>query len=223
MSMEPYAVINTTERCGSRRRISRNRSSPLRSGRLTSSNSRSNGFSSSRVSPASAVSALEVEYPSVVSSSSNPSRISNSSSTTRMAPLDMNRFPCGREFEPEGRAFVRGGAHVDFPGMLLDDAVAHRKPQARTAAGDLRGEKGIKDAVQIFMGNSGACIGDFDFNRAVVRRRADFHHASRGHGIARTHEEIQQDPLQQELHPVLGSNNKLQQVFPHLFMNARDA
>jgi len=35
-----------------------------------------------------------------------------------------------------------------------------------------------------------------DFNRAVVRRRADFHHASRGHGIARIHEEIQEDLLQ---------------------------
>src|ERR1700680_3342311 len=166
--MEPYAVINTTERCGSRRRISRSKSSPLRSGRLTSSRSRSNGFSSRRVSPASPVSALEVEYPSVVSSSSKTSRISSSSSTTRIAPLDMNRFPCDREFEPEGRAFFRCRAHVDLPGVLLDDAVAHRKPQARAAAGGLGGEARIEDAVQILTGNSGTCVGDFDFDRAVV-------------------------------------------------------
>src|ERR1700674_4295894 len=190
MSMEPYAVINTTERCGSRRRISRSRSSPLRSGRLTSSRSRSNGFSSSRVSPASPVSALEVEYPSVVSSSSKPSRISDSSSTTRIAPLDMNRFPCDREFAPEGRAFFRRGTHVHLPGVLLDDAVAHRKSQARAAPRGFRGEERIEDAVQIFPGNSGTCIGDFDFYRAVERGRADFHHASRGQGVESIKEEI---------------------------------
>src|ERR1700686_3872825 len=165
MSIEPYAVINTTERCGSRLRISRSRSSPLRSGRLTSSRSKSNGFSSSSVSPASPVSALEVEYPSVVSSSSKPSRISDSSSTTRIAPLDMNRFPCDREFEPEGRAFFWRGAHVDLPGVLLDNAVAHRKPQARAAPRGLRSKEGIEDTVQIFAGNAGTCIGDFDFDR----------------------------------------------------------
>src|ERR1700680_541286 len=165
--MEPYAVINTTERCGSRRRISRSKSSPLRSGRLTSSRSRSNGFSSSRVSPASPVSALEVEYPSVVSSSSKPSRISDSSSTTRMAPLDMYRFPRSREFQPERCAFIRSRAHVNLSGVFPDDAVAYRKPQARAAAGRLRGEEGIEDAVQIFARNSGTRVGNLDFDCAV--------------------------------------------------------
>jgi len=59
----------------------------------------------------------------------------------------MNRFPCGREFEPERGSFVRRGAHVDLPGVLLDDSVAHRKPQARAAAGGFRGEERIEDAV----------------------------------------------------------------------------
>ena len=62
----------------------------------------------------------------------------------------MNRFPRRREFQPEGRALALGRAHVDLPGVLLDDAVAHRKPQARAAAGGFRGEEGIEDAMQIF-------------------------------------------------------------------------
>ncbi len=45
-------------------------------------------------------------YPSVLSRSSRPSRISDSSSTTRMEPLDMNRFPRHREFKPEGGALA---------------------------------------------------------------------------------------------------------------------
>ena len=83
-----------------------------------------------------------------------------------------------------------------FPGVLLDDAVAHRKPQAGAAAGGFRGEEGIEDAVQIFAGNSGTGIGDFDFDRTVVRCRADLDHAARGHGIARIHEEIEENLLQ---------------------------
>ena len=46
ISIEPYAVIRTMESSGSRPRISRSRSRPLRSGRLTSSSRRSNGCSS---------------------------------------------------------------------------------------------------------------------------------------------------------------------------------
>ena len=57
-------------------------------------------------------------------------------------------------------------------------------------------KKGIEDAMQIFAGNAGAGIGNFDFDRAVVRRRAHFDHAAGGHGIARIHEQVQKDLLQ---------------------------
>ena len=83
-----------------------------------------------------------------------------------------------------------------FPGVLLDDAVAHGEPEAGAASRGFCGEKGIEDAVQIFAGNAAAGIDDFHFHRAVVRRRADFDDAAGGHGIARIHEEIQEHLLQ---------------------------
>src|SRR6266853_602688 len=153
--------------------MSRSRSSPLRSGRLTSRRRRSNGFSPSSAKPASPVSALEVEYPSILSRSSRPSLISDSSSTTRMEPLDMNRFPSCGEFKTEGSAFALGGAHVDLSRVLLDNAVAHRKSQPRAAAGRFRGEEGVEDAMQVFVWNTGTGVGNFDLNRTIVRRGAD--------------------------------------------------
>src|SRR5579872_4996054 len=196
MSMDPYAVIRTTERLGSRWRISSNSSSPLRSGRLTSSRTRSKGFSSSIARPASPVSALAVEYPSMFSRSSRPSRISDSSSTTRMAPLDMYRFPSHREFQPEGRALSGRGAHIHFPGVLLDDAVAHGESQAGAAPGRFRGEKGIEDAVQILARDARAAVDDLDFDGAVESLGADLDHSTGGHGVARVQKEIQENLLQ---------------------------
>src|ERR1700739_4389559 len=113
---------------------------------------RAHGRSASRDNPDSAFSALDVTYPSVFSRSSRPSRISDSSSTTRMEPLDMNRFPRHREFQPEGGAFSRRRAHVQLAGVLLDDAVAHGKPQPSAAPGRFRGEERIEEAVHIFAG-----------------------------------------------------------------------
>src|ERR1700739_4089743 len=121
----------------------------------------------------------------MLSRSSRPSRISDSSSTTRMEPLDMNRFPRGGELQPEGSALPRRRAHVQLAGMLLDDPVADQKPQAGAAARRLRGEEGIEDAIQIFARNARAGVLDFHFDRSIVRGRADLDRAARGHGVAR--------------------------------------
>src|SRR5882724_12955729 len=104
-----------------------------------------------------------------------------------MEPLDMYRFPSSREFQPEGRAFIRSGADVNLPGMFLNDAVTYRKSQARAATRGFRGEERIEDAVQIFTRNPRTCIGNFDFDGAVIRGSANIHHAPGGHGIASIH------------------------------------
>ena len=80
--------------------------------------------------------------------------------------------------------------------MLLDDAVAHRKAQPGAAAGGLGGEERIEDAMQMFGRNARAGVGDFHFDRAVLRRGADFQHAARRHGVARVHEQVQKHLLE---------------------------
>src|ERR1700735_1028156 len=195
MSIEPNAVIRMIERFGSRRRISRRSSRPLRSGRLTSSSIKSNGRSSSLCNPASPVSAGVTSKPSDVRRASRPSRISISSSTTSMDPLGMNRFSCYGKFEPERRSFSRRRAHVNLARMLLYDAVAHRKTQAGAPTGGLCCEKWIENAMEMLGRNAGARVGDLNFHRTVVGARADFQHATAGHRIARVHEEIQKHLL----------------------------
>src|SRR6266849_7859344 len=169
---------------------------PWRSGRLTSSRSRSKGCSSSLVRPASPVSALSTPYPSERSRSSSPSRISASSSTTRMAPLDMDLFSEDGELETEGSAFAGRGAHIDLSGVLLDDAVADRKSQPGAAAGRLGGKERIENADQVFAGDAHPGIGDLNLDVAVLRRRAHLEHSARRHGVARVHEQVQEDLLQ---------------------------
>src|ERR1700676_1264293 len=185
MSIDPYAVINTMERCGSRLCISFNRSRPLRSGRLTSSNNKSKGCSPNFASPDSPVPALETPYPSLVSSISRPSRISDSSSTTRIEPLDMDRFPYRGELNMERSALPGCRTHIDFSGVLFDNAVAHRKTEARAAAAGFGGEERIENAVNVLAWNARAGIGNLDFDAAIVRGGAHLEHSAAGHSVAR--------------------------------------
>src|SRR6266852_7033531 len=154
MSMEPYAVIKTTERWGSRRWISFRRSRPLRSGRLTSSSSKSKGRSSSLARPDSPVLALDTPYPSLVSSSSRPSRISDSSSITRIEPLGMDCFPERGKLNVEGCALSGGRTYIDFSSMFFDYTVADGQAQACAAAVRFGGEKWVENAMNVLAGNA---------------------------------------------------------------------
>src|ERR1700676_3835958 len=185
MSIDPYAVINTMERCGSRLCISFSRSRPLRSGRLTSSNNKSKGCSPNFASPDSPVPALETPYPSPVSRSSSPSRISDSSSTTRIEPLDMNRFPDRGQLDVKRSAFAHRRPHIDLSGMFFNDSVTHRQPQSGSAAARLGGEKWIEYPVDVLARNPRAGIHDFYFHTSIVCRGAHFQHSSAGHRVAR--------------------------------------
>src|SRR5271155_1729361 len=137
---------------------------PLRSGRLTSNSMRSKGRSSSRDSPSRAVSALATRYPSVFNKSSRPSRISDSSSTTSIEPLDMGGFPNGWEFNMERGSSAGGGSYVALAGVVLADPVAHAKAEPGAAGARLGGEKGIKNLMNVLAGNAVARIRDFDFH-----------------------------------------------------------
>src|SRR5437879_1103776 len=176
--------MSTTERPGSRRRTSFRRSRPLRSGRLTSKSSKSKGRSSSLARPDSPVPALVTPYPSLVSRSSRPSRISDSSSTTRIEPLCMDCFPERGELNVEGCAFSGGRTYIDFSCMLFDYTVADGQAQPCAAAVGFSGEKRIENAMDVLARNTCARVCNFDFDTAVVRGGADFKHTASGHGVA---------------------------------------
>src|ERR1035438_7054403 len=106
--------------------------------------------------------------PSLESSSSRPSRISTSSSTTRMSPLVSDglngvsvissgayRLPRGgcnlgeRQFDAELGAPAGAVGNLDGTAMLLNDPISHRQPQASALARGLGGEERVVDAVQV--------------------------------------------------------------------------
>src|SRR5258707_1177510 len=188
--------MSTTERPGSRRRTSIRRSRPLRSERLTSRSSKSKGRSSSRAKPDSPVPALVTPYPSLVSSSSRPSRISDSSSITRIEPLCMDCFPERGEFNVEGCAFSWGRAYIDFSCMLLDYTVADGQTQACAAAVGFGGKERIENAMNVLARDACSCVCDFDFHAAVVGGGADFKHAAGGHGVASIQKKIKKNLLE---------------------------
>src|SRR5450755_132234 len=117
-----------------------------------------------------------------------PSRISDSSSTTRMEPLDMDRFPYRGEFDVEGCALAGGGADINFSSVLFDYAVADRQPQAGAAPAGFGGEKRIENAMDVFARNARASVHNFHFNAPVMRGGAHFQHSAAGHGVARVQE-----------------------------------
>src|SRR6266478_4479423 len=188
--------MSTTGRSGSRRRTSFSSSRPLRSGKLTSSSSKSNGCSPSLPRPDSPVSALDTPYPSLVNSSSSPSRISDSSSTTRIAPLDMNRLPYRWKLDVKRRAFAGRRADIHFSRMFLDDSVAHGKSQAGASTTGLGGKKRIKNSIDVFARNSCAGVHNLNLNATVMRAGSHFQNAARRHGIPRVEKEVQEYLLQ---------------------------
>src|SRR5580693_4401918 len=188
--------MSTIGRCGSCRRISFSNSMPLRSGKLTSRSRRSYGCSPRRESPDCAVSAIETRYPSVFRRSSSPSRISASSSITRIEPLGMNCVPHGRKFNMEGSTSPGGGAHIDLAGMFFDDTITHGQTKASAAATGFGREKRVKNLMDVVAGNPVARVRHFDFHASVMSAGADFQDSARGHGIARVQEEIQENLLQ---------------------------
>src|SRR5690349_13993427 len=102
----------------------------------------------------------------MVNRSCKPSRMSSSSSMTRILPLALGEvwgavisscgygFPCRagngqRELHTEGRAAVTPVGNFDRTAMLLNDTVCHGKTESGALARGLGGEEGIVNAVQV--------------------------------------------------------------------------
>src|SRR5208282_913190 len=85
-----------------------------------------------------------------------------------MAVSGIDRLPHQGEFHREGSALAGLAVHTDLPGVLLNDAVGHGKPQpgATTVAGFrlglvLGGEKRIVDAVNMFLRDARTGVGNY--------------------------------------------------------------
>src|SRR5215469_10151056 len=98
------------------------------------------------------------------------------------AASDMDCLPGQREVKREGCAFSGTAVDTNLPRMFLNDAVCHREPQPGAARlsfflAGLGGEEGIINAMNVFLGNAGTCVGDkHAYKFAILRRH--FQHAS---------------------------------------------
>src|SRR5580658_3389999 len=108
----------------------------------------------------------------------------------------MDGFPGYGKFQAEGSTFAWSGAYVDFAGVLFNDAVAHRKTQPGAPSGGLGCKEWIENTVEVLWRNPRARVSHFDFHGAVLRSGAHLEQATLRHGVARVHEEIQENLLQ---------------------------
>src|SRR5271157_6505958 len=187
------------------------KSRPLRSGRLMSSNTRSKRPFSMRFRPSSPVAAESALYPSSSRSCSRLSRISVSSSITRIEPLaDIHGFPdCGK-FQPEGRSATLHAVHLDRSGMLPDDAVSYRETQACASARGLGSKKRIENLVEVIGGDSHAVVGNFHVHGGVLSLCSNGQLAAARHGIARVQDQVHKNLLEFAGIPVHGGQRGFQ-------------
>src|SRR5574341_2095819 len=169
--MSLRAVSTMMGRCRFIRRNSCSTARPLRPGSLTSSSTRSQGWSVIALRPVSASPAKPVLKPTEVSSASSASRTSGSSSTMRMLPLPLAMVSHlrrhrrrHRKLQDEGCALARLRAHLNGAVVFLHDAVGDGQAEAGAAAGGLGGEEGVVNLAQVIGGNTDAGVGDLDAN-----------------------------------------------------------
>src|SRR5271165_3902197 len=119
---------------------------------------------------------------------------------TASVASDMRRFPQHGKFKIKGGPGAHMAFHVNFSGVLLDDAVGDGEPQTGATPFSLfwcgLGRKEwVVNALQMFWRNPGACIRDRDAYVAI-----DFSRNAQGsasaHRVLRIKKEIQKDLLQ---------------------------
>src|SRR5277367_2381122 len=108
----------------------------------------------------------------------------------------MDWLPGNGEFQAERSSLSWSGTHVDFSGVLLDDAVTYRKAETGAPSGGLGGEERIENTLEIFRRNARAGVGDFNGDGTVVSESTNFEQSALRHGVPRVHEQIQEDLLQ---------------------------
>src|SRR5271156_1979947 len=98
--------------------------------------------------------------------------------TSDSANSDMDCLPGGDQWEiqGEGGAFAGAALHADIARMFLDDAVSDGQPETGAASLAIRGrrfggEKWIVDALNVFLRNARAGIGDAHADEFAVHGR----------------------------------------------------
>src|ERR1700687_3186818 len=107
--------------------------------------------------------------------------------TSDNAASDMDGLPDPREIQGEGGAFARAALHADIARVFLNDAVGDRKSKTGAAILALRGrrlggEKWIVDALNVFLRNARAGVGDAHADEFAVQRR-HVQHSAPGHRV----------------------------------------
>src|SRR5271169_4948377 len=74
-----------------------------------------------------------------------------------------------RKFNLETRATARTAEHFNGTAVLLNDAVAHREPQASAFARGFGCKERIVDAVQVLLSDAVSRVPDFDPRAALFR------------------------------------------------------
>src|ERR1700687_4498453 len=120
--------------------------------------------------------------------------------TSDNANSDMDFLPDQREIQGEGGSFARAALHADIARMFLNDAVSDRKSKTGAAILALRGrrlgrEKWIVDALNVFLRNARAGIGDAHADEFPIQRRY-VQDSAPGHRVLGIQEQIQKHLLQ---------------------------
>src|SRR5712692_3164863 len=92
------------------------------------------------------------------------------------ANSDMDCLSDQREIQGEGGAFARAALHADIARVFLDDAVGNRKSKTGAAILAFRGrrlgsEKWVVDALNVFLGNARAGVGNAHADEFAIHRR----------------------------------------------------
>src|SRR5208282_3384220 len=118
------------------------------------------------------------------------------------ATSDMDCLPRRYQWkiQGEGGAFARAALHADVARVFLDDAVGDRKPKTGAATlafrrSRLGREEWIVDAVDVFLRNARACVGDAHADKFAVEC-GHVQDSAPGHGVLGVQEQIQKHLLQ---------------------------
>src|ERR1022692_3571951 len=120
--------------------------------------------------------------------------------TSDMATSDMDCLPYEREVQGKGCTFAGAALYPNISRMFLNDSVGHGKPQAGAAilalgGGCFGGEEWIIDALNVFLSNAGAGVGDAHADEFAIHR-GYVQHSTAHHGVLGIEEQIEKHLLQ---------------------------
>src|SRR5262249_17096209 len=178
VSTDAKAVIMSTTRSGSVRFSSSRTSRPPISGSMTSTIAASKPPLRARARPWGPPSATDTEKPASVRRRESTSRITSSSSTTRIvswliSPLRGFGQGEGGQRHLHARALAGPDVHEDRPPVLLHDAVGDGEAETGPASDALGREEGVVDPLHVLAADPVAGVLHLDDHGVVVRARPE--------------------------------------------------